>query len=232
MRNLLLTLLNLYKPYAIIIKGIWHIGMTTMNLVQELKKNYVYTDYYIPYEKYDNILRLLRTEPLTQELVDYLCSQIDNPKSKRSCELRFIHLQPLFLNPSTLNFDLKEYLYSHITKCKRLWLKLFFIRAYAIYADESELILIMQEFSNNLRNTHDYIDYEPILSKGGLPFLCDKYGYECFNHALAIAAEEYEKINPLLRGYFTMNESGDHIDILTPQQILENTNKFLNKTSN
>lgn len=97
-----------------------------MDLLEQLKSNYRYSDYYLPDDRYERYLRQLYTEPLTQELVDYLCSQIDNPKNKRSCELRFIHLQPLFINSSAQNFNLKEYLYSHIVKCRRLWLKIFY----------------------------------------------------------------------------------------------------------
>ena len=53
-----------------------------MELLQKLKDNYRYSDYYIPDDRYELHLRRLRIEPLTQELVEYLCSQIDNPKSK------------------------------------------------------------------------------------------------------------------------------------------------------
>lgn len=117
-----------------------------MNLLQELKENYRYSDLYLPDERYEKHLYRLRTEPLTQELVDYLCSQIDNPRSKRDCQLRFIHLQPLFLNPTTQNFDLKEYIYEHIVKSRRIWLKFFYIRTYTLFANEQELIPIMQKF--------------------------------------------------------------------------------------
>lgn len=200
-----------------------------MSLLQDLQNNYRYNDYYLPDERYEKYLRRLRTEHLTQELVDYLCSQIDNPKSKRSCELRFIHLQPMFLNPSIINFNLKAYLYSHITKCRRPWLKLFYIRAYAIHADETDLIAIMRKFEDGLRKMHDYQDYEQILSKAGLPFLCEKYGYPCFKQALETAKEEYQKIDPLLRGFFTLNEAGDMIGLLTSEQTNERLDAFLKK---
>ena len=176
-------------------------GSDFLNLLEQLKSNYRYSDYYIPDERYEQYLRKCYTEPLTQEIVDYLCSQIDKPKNKRSCELRFIHLQPLFLNSTAQNFDLKDYLYSHLTKSRRLWLKLFYIRTYSIFATEIELIPIMKKFEISLQKMHDYQDYEQILSKAGLPYLCKKYGYDCFNHALAVAEKEYLNIDPLLRGF-------------------------------
>ena len=201
-----------------------------MNLLEQLKNNYRYGDYYIPDDRYEQYLHQLYTEPLTQDLVDYLCSQIDNPKNKRSCELRFVHLQPLFINPSVQNFDLKEYLYSHIIKCRRLWLKLFYIRAYSVFATEKELEPIMKKFEANLQNVHDYQDYEQILSKAGLPYLCKKYGYDCFYQALSVAEKEYLKIDPLLRGFFTLDEFGNVIELLTPQQCRERLETFLKKS--
>lgn len=197
-----------------------------MDLLECLKSNYRYSDYYIPDDRYDIYLRRLHTEPLTQELVDYLCQQIDNPKSKRSCELRFIHLQPLFLNPTVKEFDLKDYLYSHISKCRRPWLKMFFIRTYAIFATEQELIPIVKKFELSLQKFHDYKDYEQILSKAGLPYLCKTYGYECFEHALSVAEKEYENIDPLLRGFFTLDEEGNMIQLLNMQQIRERMDAF------
>ena len=200
-----------------------------MGLLEQLKSNYRYSDYYLPDDRYERYLRQLFTEPLTQELVDYLCSQIDNPKSKRSCELRFIHLRPLFVNSSVQDFNLKEYLYSHIVKCKRLWLKLFYIRAYSIFASEKELEPIIQKFEITLQKVHDYQDYEQILSKAGLPYLCKKYGYDCFYHALSVAKKEYLNIDPLLRGFFTLDEYGNMIEILTPQQCSERLEAFIKK---
>lgn len=200
-----------------------------MDLLEQLKSNYRYSDYYIPDDRYEQYLRWCYNEPLTQELVDYLCSQIDNPKNKRSCELRFIHLRPLFLNPTAENFDLKEYLFAHISKCRRLWLKLFFIRTYSIFATEKELVPIMQKFESNLQKIHDYQDYEQILSKAGLPYLCKRYGYNCFSHALSVAEKEYLNIDPLLRGFFTLDEDGNMIEILTSEQCSERLDTFFKK---
>ena len=200
-----------------------------MSLLEQLKSNYRYRDYYIPDDRYERYLRQCYTEPLTPELVDYLCSQIDSPKNKRSCELRFIHLQPLFLNPTAKNFDLKEYLCSHISKCRRLWLKLFYIRAYAIFAAENELEPIMRKFETNLQKIHDYQDYDQILSKAGLPYLCKKYGYDCFFHALSVAEKEYLTIDPLIRGFFTLDEDGNFVDIVSSQEYQRRWDEYYKK---
>lgn len=198
-----------------------------MDLLQKLRENYRYSDFYLPDERYEQYLRLLRTEPLTQELVDYLCSQIDNPKSKRSCELRFIHLQPLFLNPTAAQFDLKDYIYDHLKKSRRPWLRLFYIRAYAIYATESEVDSVISKFEDMMRKYHDYQDFSQILSEAGLPYLVQKYNYPCFKRAFATAIQEYTHINSHLKGLFTRNEDGDMFSLLSEEEIRQRYNLYL-----
>ncbi len=200
-----------------------------MELLQQLKENYLYSDYYIPYPPYNELLQRLWTEPLTQELVDYLCMQIDNPKSKRSCELRFIHLQPLYLNPTATNFDLKDYLHTHIKRSRRLWLKMFFIRAFVPFAEERECIPLMKSFSDSLIKIHDYQDYDQILSAAGLPYLVKRYGYACFRDTLELAKIEYEKIDPLLRGHFTLDEDGELINLLSHAESKKRMDLYLKK---
>jgi hypothetical protein len=114
-------------------------------------------------------------------------------------------------------------------KCRRLWLKLFYIRAYSSFATEQELEPIMLRFETNLQKNHDYQDYEQILSKAGLPYLCERYGYDCFYHALSVAEKEYLKIDPLLRGFFTLDERGNVVSILTPEQCHERLQAFIKK---
>lgn len=198
-----------------------------MDLLQKLRENYRYSDFYLPDERYEQYLRLLRTEPLTQELVDYLCAQIDNPRSKRSCALRFIHLQPLFLNPTAAEFDLKDYLYDHLKKSRRPWLRLFYIRAYAVYATESELESVICKFEDMMRKYHDYQDFSQILSEAGLPYLVRKYNYPCFKRALATAIQEYAQINACLRGLFTLNEDGDLFSVLSSDEIHQRFQRYL-----
>lgn len=198
-----------------------------MDLLRQLKENYRYSDFYMPDERYEQYLRQLRTVPLTQELVDYLCTQIDNPKSKRSCELRFIHLQPLFLNPTAAYFDLKDFLYDHLKRCRRPWLRMFYLRAYAQYATEQELEPQLAKFEDMLRKYHDYQDFAQILSPAGLPFLVRQYGYPRLKQTLAVAIIEYTHINPKLRGFFTLTESGDPTSLLPPEEIHRRFQEYL-----
>jgi hypothetical protein len=202
-----------------------------MDIVAILKENYRYSDFYLPDERYEQHLRKLWSMPLTDEIVTYLCEQIDNPKSKRDCDLRFIHLRPLILNPTTKLFDLKQYFLNHLIKSRRPWLKLFYIMAFTVYAREEEIMPVMKQFNSILEKRHDYVDYEQILSMAGLPLLIKKYGYPCFSESLDIAKHEYMKIDPLLRGFFTLNENFDVIALIAPEECQKRLQAFLKLTN-
>ncbi len=160
--------------------------------------------------EYEQLLKKLYDYELTQKIIDFLCDKATS--KKHFCEIRFEHLKILLVNKSTVKFDLKQFYLDNLRKSRRLWLKMFYIRGYALYATEQELIPIMKKFKTQLEKNHDYIDYEYILSEAGLPYLVNKYGYFCFSDALETADNEYQKIDSLLRGYFTLNENLEHIN--------------------
>lgn len=58
------------------------------------------------YPEYTARLHALLDQPLTQELVDYLCEKTTS--AKHWPELRFAHLRILLLNETARAFDLKQ----------------------------------------------------------------------------------------------------------------------------
>lgn len=178
-------------------------------------------------DKYRLLLKQLDSCDLTTELVEYLCNIIVS--KKYIWEIRFDHLRALLVNPSTVNFDLKDFFLQRIKRSRRLALKIFFIRGYALYADEEELIPVMKKFQANLKNNHDYIDYEFLLSVAGLPYLAKKYKYPCFIDTWRIAETEYQEIDPLLRGYFTIDKNLEQVNILSNEEINKRFHAFIEK---
>ena len=177
--------------------------------------------------EYTALLNQLDNIELTQELVNYLCAKATS--TKHIWEIRFIHLRILLCNPSSYKFDLREFYLENIKKCRRLAMKVFFIRGYAIYASEEELNPIMEKFQKNLEKNHDYIDYNYILSIAGLPYLVHTYGYTCFTETLKKAEQEYQNIDPLLRGYFTINSHLEQVNLLPLEEIHKQSQLFLDK---
>lgn len=172
-------------------------------------------------------MRALLDQPLTQELVDYLCEK--STSTKHWPELRFAHLRILLLNQSSHSFDLKQWYFDSWKRSRRLWLRMYYLRGYAMYATEREMEVEMKRFVDLLRKNHDYQDYEDILSCAGLPYLARVYGYPCFHRALAVAREEYEKIDPLLRDRWTTNEKLERVNLLSNAETLAREKAFLSK---
>ena len=177
--------------------------------------------------EYISLLKELYSIKLSKDHIDYLCDKVI---SKRHIwEIRFDHLRILLLNTSATEYDLKAFYFENLKKCRRLALKIFFIRGYAVYASEEELIPIMEKFQKSLEKNHDYIDYNYILSVAGLPYLVDVYKYDCFVQALKKAEEEHEKIDPLLRGYFTFNSKLEQVNLLTIAEVMKRSRQFSDK---
>ena len=84
-----------------------------------------------------------------------------------------------------------------------------------MYASEDEMIPVMEKYESLLQRNHYYIDYSYILSRPLLPYLVKTYGYDCCERALETAKKEYEKIDPLLRGWSTLNERFEYVELLS-----------------
>ena len=199
-------------------------------LLSELERIFKKCSDSLMHPDYIASLNKLYNIELSQELIDYLCNKITS--KKHIWEIRFDHLRILLLNPSAKAFDLKEFYYENLKKCRRLAMKIFYIRGYAIYASEEELNPVMEKFRKNLEKNHDYIDYNYVLSVAGIPYLADTYGYDCFVKTLEKAEEEHQRIDPLLRGYFTLNTNLEQVNLLSIEEVRQCSERFLEKCQN
>lgn len=176
--------------------------------------------------EYQLRLNALLVQPMTQELIDFLCDKATDVKLWP--ELRFEHLRILLLNESAWAFELKQW-YLNGWKRGRLWLRVFFLRGYAMYATERELEPLMKRLCGLLEKNHNYEDYACILSRGGLPYLQDRYGYPCIRQACEAARREYGRIDPLLRGRWMLNGQLEHVNLVSAGTAVARELAFLTK---
>ena len=212
--------------------GIFNTGGDHMenSLVMELERAFKKCSDCGLHPEYVVLLNRLYDIALSEDLIAYLCDKVT---SKRHIwEIRFDHLRILLLNPSARRFDLKAFYLENLKRSRRLAMKLFYIRGYAMYATEDELNPVMEKFCRNMEKLHDYIDFNYILSVAGLPYLAETYGYPCFVKGLETAKTEHEKIDPRLRGYFTLNEKLEQINCLPVGEIRKKMEAFLNSRRN
>lgn len=199
-------------------------------LLFELEQTFKKCSDCILHPDYVLLLNKLYGKKLSQELIDYLCEKATS--KNHIWEIRFEHLRILLLNSSAQTFELKSFYFESLKKSRRLALKLFYIRGYAIYASEEELNPVMDKFCKSLEKNHDYIDYNYILSVAGLPYLVNTYGYTCFVQTLEKAKEEHQKIDPLLRDFFTLNSNLEQINLLSIEESRKRIQVFLEKYRN
>lgn len=176
-------------------------------------------------KQYRSMLDALDDQALTQELVDYLCKMI--VAKKYFWEIHFEHLRPLLLNSTAINFDLKAFYAERFNRSRRLCMKMYFMRGYAMYASEQETALMCEKFERAIRKGHDYIDYMDIMSEYGLAYLVRTYNYPCFVEAWDTAQREYEQIHPKLRGYATTDAKLRHVNFLSTEEVWQRQMQFI-----
>lgn len=175
--------------------------------------------------EYRMLLDALDEVSLTQELVDYLCRMI--VAKKYVWEIHFAHLRPLLLNPMAKQFDLKQFFAERFSRSRRLCMKMYFLRGYAMYACEEETSKLCSKFAQALSKNRDYIDYIYIMSEYGLQHLVRSYNYPCFVDAWAKAQSEYEKIHPHLHGYATTDARLRQVSLLSSEEVLRRQQLFI-----
>lgn len=193
--------------------------------VSDLERSFQNCSDCILHPDYTEQLKKLDTITFTQELVDYLCEKATS--KKHIWEIRFEHLRLLLCNPSSQAFDLKNFYFTNLQKSRRPAMKIFWIRGYAIYASEKELEPIMDRFCKILDGPHGTADINYILSVAGLPYLVKTYGYPCFARTLEKAEETRQRIHPLLRDFYTLDENMRQVDLLSPEESARRTIAFL-----
>lgn len=175
--------------------------------------------------EYKSLLRQLETTPLTEELVRFLCDKATSKKHWPN--IRAAHLRILLLNETSRSFDLKQWYLDGFKKSRRLWLRLDYLRGYAMYATEQEMIPVMKKFSQLMQGKQcGYEDWAEIMAVSGLPHLVKTYGYPCMLEAWEVAKAEHQKLSPLLRNLYTTNERLETVMLVSPEEMNARLNAF------
>jgi hypothetical protein len=145
---------------------------------------------------------------------------------------RCLVLQALVLQ--CLQYDMKDFFLTVFKKERHLDMRIYAIRGYAAYVSETEIIPLMDKFYSVLvkraeTTPWNYIEYEYLRSKFGLPYLVKHYGYDCFKNAMAQLEKQYDDMPNELKGYFTLDENGIQIQLLSDGESKRRFNTLLEK---
>ena len=126
-----------------------------------------------------------------------------------------------------LQYDLKDFFLSAFKKERYLEMRLTAIRGFSAYSTEKEIIPLMKKFMEVLTKRpistpYNYQEYEMLRSKFGLPYLVEKYGYDCFKEAFIQLEKQYNDMPNECKGFFTLDENGLHVSLMSSEEISKN----------
>ncbi len=167
---------------------------------------------------------------LKEKDIDEASSQIiiQVYKTSKSSEIKNKCLKLLY----NKQFEsLKDFFKEVIPKLNYLDMKLKAVRGLAQFENEKEIANYMKKINATLEkrpiNTpYNYQEYELLKGKNLLPFLVQKYGYECFKESLNIVNQNYDKMPDAFKGHFTVDEEGEIVMLRTQEESTKILNSF------
>lgn len=174
------------------------------------------------------ILQSCMNEKLTEKDAEFL---VELYSSSKNLSTRNIILKILVWYEQ---YNLESFFLQAFKKERYLDMRLWAIRGYANYATETEVEKLMSKFHEILvkrpENTpYNYQEYEQIRSVFGLPYLIERFGYPCFIKAYEQEEQQYNAMPDAFKGYFTLDDKGNHVSLKTSEEIDKLWNDFYNK---
>ncbi|MEK5331894.1 hypothetical protein [Lysinibacillus sp. FSL W8-0992] len=135
-----------------------------------------------------------------------------------------------------LVFDLpedgKDFFLKAFKKERYLDMRLTAIRGYAAFASEEEVALLMNKMLEILKKRPDstpynYQEYEILRSAFLLPYLLEKYPYDCFKQFNEQLENQYNAMPEVFKDIFTCDDKGEHIQLIPPAVVRKKIEHFL-----
>lgn len=134
-----------------------------------------------------------------------------------------------------LIFDLpedgKDFFLKVYKKERYLDMRLTAIRGYAAFASEEEVAVLMKKMLEILKKRsestpYNYQEYEILRSAFLMPYLLEKYPYECFHKFNEQLEKQYQAMPEVFKGIFTCNDKGEHIQLIPPAVVRKQMEAF------
>ncbi|MGR6897196.1 hypothetical protein [Rummeliibacillus sp. BSL5] len=135
-------------------------------------------------------------------------------------------------------FDLpeqgKDFFLKAYKKERYLDMRLTAIRGYAAFASEEEVAVLINKMLEILKKRsettpYNYEEYEILRSAFLMPYLVEKYPYDCFKKFNEQLEKQYHIMPDVFKGIFTCNDKGEHIQLIPPAVARKQMEGFLRK---
>ena len=140
---------------------------------------------------------------------------IEDYKSIKDILKRNAVLKEAVSNPTEYG---KEFFLAAFKKERYLDMKLTAVRGYAEYASEEDVGVLMTKMLELLikrgqTTPNDYQEYEPMRSPFLMPYLLNKYNYQCFKVFAEQLDKQYAAMDDEWKGIFTLDECGELVQL-------------------
>lgn len=132
------------------------------------------------------------------------------------------------------NSQLSEFFQEAYKKERDLEMKLIAVRGLTKYVEEDEISKVMNHFIKLLmkrpeHTPYNYKEYEYLRSPSGLPYLLEKYNYNCFHQVLEQVEKQYEAMPFQFKNHYTYDENDNIVELRTPDEMDQMIEEFFKK---
>lgn len=132
--------------------------------------------------------------------------------------------------------DSKEFFFKAFKKERYLDMKLTALRGYSNYASEDEVAILTKKLLELLKKIpqhtpYAYEEYEIMRSAFLLPYLIDKYHYDCFYELKEQLDKQYNDLPSCFKGIFSCDENGNAYSIRDTEEVKKSIDEFFKNKS-
>lgn len=130
--------------------------------------------------------------------------------------------------------ELRDFFDNAYKKERYLDMKIYALRGLSKFISEKEIEKLLQKFNLTLQKRqestpYNYQEYELLRGQNTLPYLVEKYNYNCFKETLNQVNDQYNTMPEAFKGHFTIDENGEFVSLRTPDESSTMIKDFFNK---
>lgn len=130
--------------------------------------------------------------------------------------------------------ELKNFFDGAYKKERYLDMKIYALRGLSLFVSEKEIEKLLLKFNLTLlkrqeTTPYNYQEYELLRGLNALPYLIQKYNYNCFKETLNQVNEQYNAMPDAFKGHFTIDENGEFVSLKNPEESSKMIKEFFNQ---
>ena len=127
--------------------------------------------------------------------------------------------------------ELNDFFNNAYKKEQYLDMKIYALRGLSNFITEKDISKLLVKFNLSLAKRqettpYNYQEYELLKGKNALPYLTEKFGYDCFKETLEQVNRQYNAMPEAFKGHFTTDLNGEIVSLRKPEEVKNIMDKF------